>query len=515
MRHGMEEKMEQELAVMKEKVLHPGFQLNCHDRMKNPLFEAHDPSMFYDPVSGLYYSYATDAAITSPYRQGIPIRKSRDLVNFEFVGYALSDAAVSEARNNGRYAPTRGFWAPFAEYVNGEYRLYYSATRAFGSSESRIYLAVADNPEGPFENRGIVVDTWGTDNSYPNAIDPHVADDAGGAKYLVYGSFFGGIYLKELSAETGLSLSGDAHELGQRIAHKPAGSYIDGPEGAAVIRNPHNGNYYLFLSYGWLGDDYDIRVGLSRRIEGPYRDMDGRNLDGESLGMKLAGSYCFGSGEPYAAQSEDEVLQLTGTETKSGVKRETVNHPDWHFDGFRGPGHGVPFYNVPENAYYFVHHVRDGAKALCHEPVKKKDRRSYRMHYMVVRRMYFIHDWPVLSPEPFAGEKGAGEQICRFDIVDGVPVWKEGAAVSDLIPPSKTALKHTETDREPCSQGQPWEWIVFSNTDNEIVRGRKDLSVTGVTALIGEAFDFENSTMCRVLCGYTDDGRSVWAKAPI
>lgn len=163
-----------------------------------------------------------------------------------------------------------------------------------------------------------------------------MADDAGGAKYLVYGSFFGGIYLKELSAETGLSLSGDAHELGQRIAHKPAGSYIDGPEGAAVIRNPHNGNYYLFLSYGWLGDDYDIRVGLSRRIEGPYRDMDGRNLDGESLGMKLAGSYCFGSGEPYAAQSEDEVLQLTGTETKSGVKRETVNHPDWHFDGFRG-----------------------------------------------------------------------------------------------------------------------------------------------------------------------------------
>lgn len=87
----------------------------------------------------------------------------------------------------------------------------------------------------------------------------------------------------------------------------------------------------------------------------------------------------------------------------------------------------MPFYNVPENAYYFVHHVRDGAKALCHEPVKKKDRRSYRMHYMVVRRMYFIHDWPVLSPEPFAGEKGAGEQIYRFDIVDGVPVWKEGS----------------------------------------------------------------------------------------
>ena len=43
--------------------------------------------------------------------------------------------------------------------------MYYSATRAFGSSESRIWLAVSDRPEGPFENRGVVADTWGTEYS--------------------------------------------------------------------------------------------------------------------------------------------------------------------------------------------------------------------------------------------------------------------------------------------------------------------------------------------------------------
>ena len=48
----------------------PGFRLNLHDREKNVLFESHDPGMMYDPVSGYCYSYSTDAAITSTYRQG-------------------------------------------------------------------------------------------------------------------------------------------------------------------------------------------------------------------------------------------------------------------------------------------------------------------------------------------------------------------------------------------------------------------------------------------------------------
>ena len=85
--------------------------------------------------------------------------------------------------------------------MNGEYRLYYSATRDFGSSESRIWLAVSRDPMGPFENRGVAVDSWGTDDSLPNAIDPHVLHAEGGRDYLVYGSFFGGIYMKELCPE--------------------------------------------------------------------------------------------------------------------------------------------------------------------------------------------------------------------------------------------------------------------------------------------------------------------------
>lgn len=439
----------------------PGFYLNLHERAKNVPFEAHDPSMMYDEVSGWYYSYATDSAITSAYRQGIPVRKSRDLITFEFVGYALSEEAIREGRDNGEgNKPTGGFWAPFVEYVNGEYRMYYSATKAFGSSESRIWLAVAKHPEGPFENRGVVVDTWGTSDAEPNAIDPHIVDCPDGRKYLIYGSFFGGIYEKELSVENGLSLDGDIHALGKRIAHKPSDSYIDGPEGAAVLYHPEKKLYYLFLSYGWLGDDYDIRVGISSSVEGPYLDREGKTLDGESLGQKLAGSYLFSAKKPFAKEGEG-----------------------WQFGGFRGPGHGVPFYSPALDRYFFVHHVRDGAKSLCHKPEQPWQKPSYRMHYLMVRAMYFVGDWPVLSPEPYAGEEEA------------VPLCSENG-------------------QRALSTGVEWEWLLLSNKNNELsVAKRVPLPENPVDGVIGICYDYENSIECMFLAAYTTKNELLWAKA--
>lgn len=152
-------------------------QLNDTDVVRNPAVWSHDPSMMWDPVRRKYYSYSTDVYRPESglcEKRGIPVRSSEDLVHFRYEGTVLSENAAREGADNGKYPETENFWAPFTEYVNGEYRMYYSATRAFGSSESRIWLAVSDDPLGPFENRGIVVDTWGTDDTYPNGIDPHI-----------------------------------------------------------------------------------------------------------------------------------------------------------------------------------------------------------------------------------------------------------------------------------------------------------------------------------------------------
>lgn len=441
--------------------MEPGFRLNLHNRDRNPCFESHDPSMMYDPVSGMYYSYSTDTALTSSYRQGIPIRRSRDLVHFDFVGYALSERAISQGRDNGKgYRPTGGFWAPYVEYTGGEYRMYYSATKAFGSSESRIWLAVAEHPEGPFENRGVVMDTWHTPDTEPNAIDAHVADTPEGRKYMIYGSFFGGIFIKELDPATGMPVNPDPRYQGKRIAHRPEKSYIDGPEGAAVIYHSQTGYYYLFLSYGWLGDDYDIRVGRSREITGPYLDYQGRSLDGGGWGLKLAGSYRFRAGEPWAAEDA----------------------PDWQFAGFRGPGHGVPFFDPVSERYFFVHHVRDGAEVFRR---REHGRDSFRMHYMVARRMFFVDGWPILSSQPYAGEKG---EACRLDEY----LYRK---------------KSDETVR--------WEWLRLKQQDNRQVLAAYGLlpqDLLPERTLVFDSFDFENSREGTGLAGITTGGEIIWGK---
>lgn len=356
--------------------------LNQRDPTVNAPFGAHDPCILWDAQTARYYSYSTDVwlpqyGLNDPI--GIPVRISHDLVHFTFRGTVLSPAAVDEGRDNGAYPPTRSFWAPFVERVGDEYRMYYAATRAFGSSESRIWLATASHPLGPFQNRGVAADTWGTDDSLPNAIDPHILRSPEGV-YLVYGSFFGGIYLKELDDATGLPVE-PPNVLGRCISHKQSPVRLDGPEGAAVLYRPENRCYYLFQSYGWLGDGYDIRVGRAAHPWGPYYDGDGRDLRGEGLGRKLAGSYRFSATAPNAAPGDG-----------------------WQWGGLRGLGHGVPFLDPVRQRWFFVHHVRDGAKrGRTYDPVFR--RWSYPDHYLIVRPMFFLEDgWPVFGPEPFSGE---------------------------------------------------------------------------------------------------------------
>lgn len=431
--------------------------LNDYDKTRNPALGAHDPSMMWDPVTKKYYSYATDLykpAYGLTDKIGIPVRSSEDLVHFTYEGTVLSQEAIAQGRDNGRYPDTVNFWAPFVEYVHGEYRMYYSATKAFGSSESRIWLAVAKNPLGPFENRGVVVDTWGTDDTLPNGIDPHILWDHEQC-YLVYGSFFGGIYLKKLNAETGLSLSGEPKELGTCISRKARHPRIDGPEGAAVIYVPETDYFYLFQSYGWLGANYDIRVGRSRCVQGPYVDADGKNLVEESMGIKIANSYCFTAANPRAIQEGN-----------------------WSWAGFQGPGHGVPFYDPCQKQYFFVHHIRDGSPS-CRIELEDENKESYLEHYLFIRPMFFINDWPVLSPEPFQGEN---------------------------------------LQRETALEGE-WELIILDDNDNEKKYSvRKKLKADSEEVCNGYCYrctDFENQREILALTGIMPDGLAYWGKIMI
>ncbi len=431
----------------------------------NPVLGSHDPSMMWDPVTELYYSYSTD--VYRPKwglndRIGIPVRCSSDLVSFRYLGTVLSDKAVRQGRHNGKYPKTVNFWAPFTEYVNsggdgkqhGEYRMYYSATRAFGSSESRIWLAVSDRPEGPFENRGVVADTWGTDDTFPNAIDPHIVRDEK-RTWLVYGSFFGGIYIKELDEKTGLAKDGNSKNPGTCISRKGRPPRIDGPEGASVIYHPKTGYFYLFQSYGWLGDTYDIRVGRSRHVCGPYVDRNGNDLVGKSMGLKIAGSYCFPAENPNASPEE------TG----------------WKWAGFRGPGHGVPFYDPKRRQYFFIHHVRDGAE-IYRRYDWREQRNDYDLHLMMIRRMFFTDGWPVFSPEPFAGEQ---EEILAPKMAEG---WWDVIYLSD----ENNDMKYSDR--------------IYLDQNSELLK----------RGVIHTGWDFENGKRNALVTGISEAGTAYWGK---
>ena len=275
-----------------------------------------------------------------------------------------------------------------------------------------------------------------------------------GRDFLVYGSFFGGIYAKELRPDTGLPVEPDPQVFGHRIARKMPPPALDGPEGAAVHFCPETGYYYLFLSYGWLGDGYDIRVGRSREPLGPYVDLEGRDMNGESLGLKLANSYHFRASAPNAKRGGG-----------------------WSWGGLRGPGHGVPFHDPVSGRDFFVHHIRDGnPKDRRYDPVF--DRHSYRRHYLMIRPMFYVDGWPVFGPEPFTGES------CR-----------------PLPPPD----------------GAMWEMIVLDDRDNRMkVSGNVRLSADSPLlrrSVCYECADFENGGKTTLaLTGIDEFGQACWGK---
>jgi len=222
-----------------------------------------DPSIIKHGDS--YYIFATGA--------GIPIRRSKDLVHWELVGQVFDQPLPSWAQQE--VPGTRIPWAPDIAYYNGKYYLYYSLS-TFGSQRSVIALATnatldPGSPEYRWVDHGKVLESWPGRSDF-NAIDPNMAFDENGEPWLAWGSFWGGIKMRKLDPRTGLLSKEDTTTYS--LAARPRERAI---EGAYIIRR---GEYfYLFVSFDHCcrgsESDYNVRVGRSRKITGPYVDRDG------------------------------------------------------------------------------------------------------------------------------------------------------------------------------------------------------------------------------------------------
>lgn len=229
--------------------------LHAADKYSNPVidYSLPDPSIIKGE-DGYFYLYATEDI------RNLPIHRSKDLVNWEFLGTAFTD------ENRPDFEPNGGIWAPDINKIGDKYVLYYSMSVWGGEWTCGIGCAVADRPEGPFKDCGMMFRSNGI--KVQNSIDPFYIED-NGHKYLFWGSFRG-IYAIELS-EDGLSLKSGSSPV-QIAGTAYEGTYI----------HKRGGYYYMFASIGscceGLKSTYTTVVGRSTSLFGPYLDKKGQSM---------------------------------------------------------------------------------------------------------------------------------------------------------------------------------------------------------------------------------------------
>ncbi len=291
----------------------------------NPVInnDAPDPTVIR-AKDGTFYAYST-------MRHGnVPVYKSQDMVNWEFVGGAFRRGEVP------RFVPRAGIWAPDINYIEGKYVLYFSMSTWGGEWEAGIGRAVADSPEGPFTNAKLLFNS--KQIGVQNSIDPVIFQEDG-RKYLIWGSFRG-IYLTELT-EDGLELIDSKNLL------KIAGTAY---EGTYILKR--KGYYYLFASIGTccegVKSTYQTVVGRSKSLFGPYVDKQGRKMLDNHHEVLLSGDdQVKGSGHDSQILTDDKGQDwifyhgFDVNEEKAGRKMY-LDQVNWGKDGWPTIGNGYP-----------------------------------------------------------------------------------------------------------------------------------------------------------------------------
>lgn len=182
---------------------------------------------------------------------GLPILQSKDLVNWQLIGYALWRQPPVE--HFSKVQPGNGVWAPAIRYHNNEFYIYYP------DPDFGIYLTKAKNIQGPWSDPLLV-------EAGKGLIDPCPLWDDGGKVYLVHayaGSRAGIksiIVVKQMNAE-GTKTTDDGVMV------------YDGHEKDPTIEGPkfykRNGYYYIFAPAGGVSTGWQL-VLRSKNVYGPY-----------------------------------------------------------------------------------------------------------------------------------------------------------------------------------------------------------------------------------------------------
>ncbi len=218
-------------------------------RAKNPVIFADVPDLSMIRVGDSYYMSST----TMHMAPGVPIMKSKDLVNWTIVSYAYDTLANVDAMNlvNGKSTYGRGTWASCIRYHNG---MYIVSTFAQTTNKTYIYKT-KDIEKGP----------WERITFSPAYHDHTLWFDDDGKIYIIWS------VRKLMIAEMKEDLSG-VKEGTERVliedANAPLGQNVGLGEGSQLFKA--NGKYYLFNIAWPRGGMRTVVVHRADNINGPW-----------------------------------------------------------------------------------------------------------------------------------------------------------------------------------------------------------------------------------------------------
>jgi xylan 1,4-beta-xylosidase len=221
-------------------------------------------SIFYNPILPGFYPDPSICRVgqdyylvtsTFAYFPGIPVFHSRDLINWEQIGYALDRPSQLDLDGVGH---SEGIFAPTIRYYQGAF--YLTTTNI---SKGGNFIVKANNPAGPWSDPYWLPDAPG--------IDPSLFFNSDGKAYYVGTrpapegpKYFGNweIWLQELDLKQ-MKLTGESIPLWRGAIQNVAW-----PEGPHLYFK--NGWYYLLISEGGTDYYHAITVARSKDIAGPY-----------------------------------------------------------------------------------------------------------------------------------------------------------------------------------------------------------------------------------------------------
>ena len=245
--------------------------------VKNPIIYADVPDMSMVRVGDTYYMSST----TMHMSPGVPIMKSKDLVNWKLINYAHDTLAnIDELNlNNGKSTYGRGSWASSLRYHKGTY---YVSTFAQTTGKTHIYTT-KDIEKGP----------WKEFSFRPSYHDHSLFFDDDGRVYMIYGA--GKLRLVELNSDLSGVKPGTIEQVIIENASAPAGGNINlQAEGSQLFKI--KGKYYLF-NITWPGGGMrTVIVHRADKITGPW---EGR-LALQDLGVAQGGLIDMPNGTWYS-----------------------------------------------------------------------------------------------------------------------------------------------------------------------------------------------------------------------